>query len=196
VSYSNINTLKFGILYDNENRFGFPTKGRKISIILESSIFQNSEAKSFSKISLSYKGNATFGVHTIRPIFYFGFADKTLPSNEFFNLGGIESFYGLSENEERGRQLFRGSMEYQVKLPFDIFFDTFLTFRYDLGSVWEVPESIKFQSLKHGIGSSVGVNTPIGPAKIAVGEMFYFRKSPNSVIYGYPHLYFSIGVNI
>ncbi len=196
VPYSKVNTLKFGVLFDNENRYGFPTKGRNINISLESSIFQNSEAKSFSKISFSYKGNTTFGVHTIRPIFYFGFADKTLPSNEFFNLGGIESFYGISENEERGRQLFRGSLEYQVKLPFDIFFDTFLTLRYDLGSVWEVPESIKFQSLKHGIGSGIGVNTPIGPAKIAIGEMFFFRKSPNSIIYGYPHLYFSIGVNI
>lgn len=195
-SYTNINTLKFSLIFDNENSYGFPTKGRSVNMYLESSLLQSTDTKSFSKIFISYKSNLSTGVHTFRPIFYFGFADKTLPRNEFFNLGGMESFYGLSENEERGRQIFKGSIEYQLKLPFDILFDSFLTFRYDLGSVWEIPETIKFESLKHGIGTSLGINTPIGPAKIAVGEMFYFQKSPNIIIYGYPHLYFSIGVNI
>ena len=195
-SFKKLNTLKFGMIFDNENRFGFPLKGRKLGISFESSILPLEEASSFSKIYFKYQSHLTYGVHTLRPSFEFGFADKTLPYNEFFNMGGMESFFGLFENEQMGRQLLKGSLEYQVKLPIDIFFDTYFLLRYDLGSVWEVPESIKFESLKHGVGATLGINTPIGPAKLAIGELFYFIKSPSAVVVGYPHLYFSIGVNI
>ena len=77
-----------------------------------------------------------------------------------------------------------------------ILFGTYFSFRYNIGTTWEVPEEIKFASLKHGVGLSVGLETPIGPAKFAAGEAFYFRKDPFMLVRGYLHLYFTIGVKI
>ena len=102
----------------------------------------------------------------------------------------------MREDESRGRQLVLGSLEYRYKFPFDILFDTYFSFRYDLGTTWEIPEAIKFASLRHGAGFSVGLDTPIGPASFSAGEAFYFTKDSFRVVWGYLHLYFSIGVRI
>lgn len=123
------------------------------------------------------------------------FGDKTLPLTQQYSIGGMESFFGMRENEYRGRQLFLASLLYRYKLPFSIFFDTYIKLRYDLGNVWENQEQIKFKNLKHGIGTIISFDTPIGPADFAVGRSFLFRKDiPNNPIsWGDLQFYFSIG---
>jgi NTE family protein len=109
-------------------------------------------------------------------------------------LGGQESFYGMHFSEYRGRQIFLTSLMYRYKLPFIIFFDTYLKVRYDLGSTWEVQEQIRFKDLKHGIGGAIAFDTPIGPAEFAVGRSFLFKKDqPGVVSWGDVLFYFSIG---
>jgi NTE family protein len=191
-----LNTIKLISVIDSRNNLYFPNWGRFIELSFETSLFPLKNDASFSKLYFNYQSSHSFGSHTIRPRVMLGFADKTLPQNEFFNLGGESLFFGMRENESRGRQLVLGSLEYQYKAPFDILFDTYFSFRYDLGTTWEVPEEIKFASLRHGAGLSIGLDTPIGPARFSAGESFYFRQDPYMVVWGYLHLYFSIGVRI
>jgi outer membrane protein assembly factor BamA len=133
--------------------------------------------------------------NTLHARILFGFADETLPITEQFSLGGQESFYGLREDNSRGRQLFVASLEYRYQPPFKIFFDTYLTARYDLGSIWSTAAEIHLQDLRHGIGVGMALDTPIGPAEFAVGQSFHFRRDLlNNPISRGPFLgYFSIG---
>jgi NTE family protein len=124
-----------------------------------------------------------------------GFGDKTLPLSQQYSLGGQNSFFGMRDYEFRGRQIFLSSLEYTAQLPFDIFFDTYFRFRYDLGSTWEEQEQIRFKDLRHGIGGSVSFDTPIGPADFSVGRSFLFIKDlpDNPISWGDVLFYFSIG---
>ena len=74
-------------------------------------------------------------------------------------------------------------------------FDTYVAARYDLGTVSQLPEEIKINSFRHGIGAVVALDTPLGPASFGMGKSFYVRRdipsSPVSV--GPLLLYFSIG---
>jgi len=124
-----------------------------------------------------------------------GFGDKTLPLSQQFTLGGQYSFFGAHENEFRGRQIALASLMYQLKLPFKIFFDTYMWFRYDLGATWRTQELIRFKDLKHGIGATVSFDTPIGPADFSIGRSFLLRKElpENPLSWGDILFYFSIG---
>ena len=126
---------------------------------------------------------------------HIGFGDKTLPLSEQFTLGGQYSFFGEYEDEFRGRQIALASLMYQLKLPFKIFFDTYLWFRYDLGATWRTQELIRFKDLKHGIGGTVSFDTPIGPADFSIGRSFLLRKDlpENPLSWGDILFYFSIG---
>ncbi|MCX8011371.1 MAG: BamA/TamA family outer membrane protein, partial [Ignavibacteria bacterium] len=111
------------------------------------------------------------------------------------HLGGQNSFFGLRENDFLGRQLFLASLEYRVLFPFKIFFDTYFKIRYDLGSAWLTPTSIRYKDFRHGIGVSLSFDTPIGPANFSIGRGFFVRndllKKPLS--FGPYEFYFEIG---
>ncbi len=189
-------TIKFGTIFDTENKIDFPTNGTYLALSLETSILPNPTTTSFSKAQFIFRTNYSLGSYTIKPSVFFGFADATLPNPERFSLGGQESFFGLREDEYRGRQIAQGSLEYRLKLPFQLFFDSFFTFRYDLGWIWENVETIKFENLKHGAGIGIAVDTPLGPAKFSIGKAFYFIKNPSGVVTGPYNAYFSIGMKI
>jgi NTE family protein len=150
----------------------------------------------FTSIGFDYKNYFTINdVHTFAPRVMMGFGDKTLPLSQQYSLGGQNSFFGMRDNEFRGRQIFLSSLEYTVQMPIDIFFDTYFRFRYDLGSIWEEQEQIRFKDLRHGIGASISFDTPIGPADFSVGRSFLFIKDlpDNPVSWGNVLFYFSIG---
>jgi len=124
-----------------------------------------------------------------------GIADKTFPVSEQYSLGGQNSFFGMREDEYKGRQIFLTSLEYRYELPFRVFFDTYFRLRYDLGSAWNEQEDLRFKDLKHGIGASLSFDTPIGPADFSVGKSFKFVKNlpGNPLSFGDTFFYFSIG---
>jgi len=124
-----------------------------------------------------------------------GFADKTMPITEEYSLGGQDMFFGMRKNEYRGRQIFLTSLEYRYKLPVKIFFDTYISARYDLGSIWPERDDIRFKDLRHGIGATISFDTPIGPADFSVGKSFKFIKNlpENPISWGNTEFYFSIG---
>ena len=139
-----------------------------------------------------------FKNQTLHPRFMIGVADETLPISEEFSLGGQENFFGFREDNARGRQLMVASLEYQYKLPFSIFFDTYFKARYDIGAVWSKTEEMRLEDFEHGIGITLGLDTPIGPADFSLGRSFYLRTDllHHPVSFGPFVLYFSIGYPI
>lgn len=192
--FYSISTIKVGSKIDSRDNADFPTKGSKLDISLESSFLQLSDGIGFSKFFFSYELNGKLLNLVIKPKIIFGSADKTLPTPELFSIGGENLFYGMREDENRGRQIFLSSLELRWKSPIALFFDTYISARYDLGNTWENPETVKLQTLKHGAGLSLSFDTPIGPSKFAIGKSFYFLKDPNTIVLGALYGYYSIGV--
>lgn len=194
--YYLVHTAKISTIVDSEDRNLLATKGSFVDISFETTALQGKDAIGFTKAQFYYRNNTSFDRHTFTPIILAGFADNNMPQIEFFNLGGEDNFFGLREYEQRGRQIFKSSLEYRYKMEGKLFFDTYLSFRYDLGSVWTQPSEIKFSDLKHGFGGSILFDTPVGPAKFSIGKSFYFSENPNSTIYGPFLFYFSIGMKL
>ena len=125
----------------------------------------------------------------------FGFGDNTLPLGSQFSLGGQDNFFGMRDFEYRGRQIFSVSLAYRYRLPIDFFYASYLSIRYDLGSIWQNREDIRLKDLRHGIGATFSLDTPIGPADFSVGRSFFFRNTidNNEIVLGPVYFYFRIG---
>ncbi|MCX7909095.1 MAG: patatin-like phospholipase family protein [Ignavibacteria bacterium] len=191
--FYNISNLIIGLIFDSRDKAEFSTDGRFINIFLETPLFKLPQNSSFTRAVFLHSNHFSFNDFVIRPTILFGFADNTLPFPDFFALGGEENFYGFLKDEMLGRQIFNAKLDFQYHLPFKIYFDTYLTLTYNLGSVWEHFEVIRISELKHGIGFSIGFDTPIGPVRFSAGNIFYFLKNPNTTVWGPLQLYFSVG---
>lgn len=189
-------SLRISSTIDTQDKYPFPESGVYFTGYYETAFSILGGEVGYSNLSFEYKNYFSLSSRSvISPKIRFGFADQTLPLSEQYSLGGQESFFGMRDNEFRGRQIFLASIMYRYKLPLIIFFDTYLKLRYDLGSTWEQQEQIRFKDLRHGIGCSIGFDTPIGPAEFAVGRSFLLRKDipKNPISWGDVLFYFSIG---
>lgn len=194
--YYLISSLIFGMDYDSRDKAHFPTKGRRLSVSLETNLFNFDNAVSYSKLLFVSQAYNSYRNHTVFGGLMLGIADETLPRPELFSIGGINSFIGMRDGEMRGRQVVKGSFEYRYKSPIDLLFDTYLSLKYDLGAAWSTPEIIKFSGLRHGAGLVLALDTPFGPAKAGIGRSFYFIKNPDAVMKGEPRVYLSIGIDM
>lgn len=189
-------SLKISTTIDTQNKYPYPTKGVYFYGFYETAQKILGGEVAFSNIGFDYRSHITISdVSTFTPRIMMGFADKTMPLTEEYSLGGQDMFFGMRKDEFRGRQIFLTSLEYRYKLPFKIFFDTYLSARYDLGSTWPVRDDIRFKDLRHGIGATISFDTPIGPADFSVGKSFLFIKNlpENPISWGDTDFYFSIG---
>ena len=193
--FQSLTSIKFATRFDTRDRADLPTSGRVLNMSVESTVLNPVDAVSFSKVEFTYKTTLSFGGHSFMPSVHFGFGDRTMPLTEQFSIGGEDSFYGKREDEERGQQVALGSFEYRILFPIRVFFDTYIAARYDIGSVWENFSTIKFSGLKHGVGLSLTLDTPLGLAKVSVGQSIFFTDKPGVV--RAPALgYFSIGARL
>ena len=195
----NISSIRFRTNVDTQDKVPYPTDGVVINFSYESALLKLVNAVGFTKMFFSYEKYQTIiQDHTIHPRIMIGVADETLPLSEEFSLGGQQNFFGFREDNERGKQLLAASLEYQYKLPFSIFFDTYFKARYDLGAVWAKPEEMHLGDFEHGVGITLGLDTPIGPADFSLGRSFYIRTDllHHPVSFGPFALYFSIGYPI
>lgn len=192
-NYYALNNIQIGLIYDSQDKIDFPTEGRYINVIFETPLNLPKGALNFSKAYFSHTNIFSFKDISIKPQVAFGFADLSTPFPEFFSLGGNESLLGFREDELRGRQIFSASMDARYRIPYKIYFDTFISLHYGIGSAWNQFETIKIADLKHSIGISVYFDTPIGPAKFSLGKGFYFLKNPSTIVWGTWQTYFSIG---
>lgn len=189
-------SLSLSSTVDVLNKYPYPDKGVLVKTSYETAQKLLGGDVSYSKFYFSY--NSYFSLsqdHTLNPKFTFGFADQTLPLSQQFSLGGQNSFFGLRDNDYRGRQIFLASLNYRYKLPVKIFFDAYASLRYDLGSIWAEREQIRFNDLRHGLGLTCSFDTPLGPADFSVGKNCLFKGSLNysSIVWGPTYFYFTIG---
>ena len=192
----NLVSIKAVMSIDSQNKYPFPTEGILLNAYYETAQTALGSDIGFTKAMFDYKSYFSFSPNaTVGLSFKIGFADRTLPLSEQFSLGGHKSFFGYREYEYRGRQIFKVGIEYRHLMPFKIFFDTYLSFRYDLGSIWAEQEQIKFKDLRHGLGATLSFDTPIGPAEFSVGKSFYFKNvlAKNTITRGPFYFYFTIG---
>ena len=184
---------------DDIDRYPYPLKGLYFSGFYETAQSFLGGDEGYSNLGMDLLYYIKLGKRsTVVPRVKIGFGDKTLPLSEQFLLGGMNSFFGMRENEFRGRQIMLTSIMYRIKLPFQIFFDTYLKFRYDLGTTWLTQEKIRFKDLRHGIGGIISFDTPIGPAEFAIGRSFLLQKDlpENPIRWGDLLFYFSIGYQV
>jgi NTE family protein len=195
--FKNVSTFFIRTLIDSKNKSNFATQGTLIDLNFESNLLSLENDVNFSKLEFVLDAYVSpLSDFTVNPFVMFGLGDKTTPLAEFWGLGGQDMFYGMREFERIGRQIFVSSLEFRYKLPFEIFFETYASFRYDAGGIWDVPEQIKFSNLRQGIGGSLSFDTPVGPANFSLGNSFYFLKNPDRVIFGPLLGYFAIGINL
>lgn len=192
----NIASLKFELTIDSRDKYPYTLNGFYVKSFYETAQKNFGSDVGYSKIYNYY--STTFTIlkkHTFQSKFILGFADETLPLSQQFALGGQSSFFGYRENEFKGRQVFISSIEYRYFLPFKIFFDTYFKVRYDLGSIWANRQEIRFKDLKHGLGTTLSFDTPIGPADFSIGRSFYLRQSSTNswITWGDLFFYFNIG---
>ncbi len=191
-----IASFKATLSIDTQNEYPYPTSGSLLKAYYETAQTSLGGDIGYTKLSLDYKNY--FNVYknnVLNAHFILGLADQTLPLSEQFSFGGQNSFFGLRDNEFRGRQILIVSMEDRFKFPEKLFFDTYIKARYDLGSIWDEREQIRFKDLRHGIGATISLNTPIGPADFSIGKSFYLTNtlSHNTIVWGPTFFYFTIG---
>ncbi|MHB9039252.1 MAG: BamA/TamA family outer membrane protein, partial [Melioribacteraceae bacterium] len=191
-----ISSLRFSLFIDSQNEYPYPTVGFLVKSFYETAQTALGGDIGYTKFYFDYKNIISYrSINTLSVRAVIGLGDGTVPLSEQYSLGGQNSFFGLRDNEFRGRQVFFTSLEYRYKLPIKIFFDTYIKARYDLGSIWQEREQIRLKDLRHGVGATLSFNTPVGPADFSVGKSFYFinKLSNNAIVWGPAYFYFTIG---
>lgn len=191
-----IAALKIDLTIDTQDRFPYPRNGFYIKTFYETAQQNFGGDVGYTKFFSDYL--TTFTIlkrHTITSRLELGFADETLPLSQQFSLGGQNSFFGYRDYEFRGRQVLLAALEYRYFLPVKLFFESYIKFRYDLGSIWASKQQIRFKDLKHGLGATLSMDTPIGPADFSVGRSFYLKQglTKDIVTWGETFFYFTIG---
>ncbi|VAX29536.1 putative patatin-like phospholipase [hydrothermal vent metagenome] len=188
--------LKFSMTIDTQDKYPYPNSGSYFDTYYETSQKIFGADISYSLYSLKYVGYFSLSKSSVlTPSIQVGVGDETLPLSQQFGFGGQYSFLGYREYEYRGRQIFIGSLQYRFKLPFKIWFDAYITARYDVGNIWERKEEMKFKDFKQGLGAVLSFNTPVGPADFAIGRSFLIDRgiTKGNIVRGPTLLYFTIG---
>lgn len=188
-------SIRLRSVADTKDRFLFPTGGVYLALSYESASRRFGSDVGFIKVGVAYESYSTIiAGHTLHPRVSFGLADRTLPLAEQFSLGGMNSFFGIHENDARGRQMLAAGLEYRWRLPFRLLFDSYLRARYDVGMISADPEEIKLSRFRQGVGSELSLDTPLGEVSAGVGVSFSAPGDAGSGVKRGPVLfYFTIG---
>jgi NTE family protein len=185
--------IRLSSIVDSKDRDQFPTRGVGLTLSYESAFAALGSEISYNALRLMYETYSTWGGrHTFHPRLTMGFADKTMPLPQQFRLGGRESFMGVREDDERGRQVLLLNMEYRYLLPVRLIVDSYIRVRYDLGTISAVPDEIKFSTFHHGLGAELALDTPVGQAALGCGKSFYFSSDPSRRIQQGPFVVYAV----
>jgi NTE family protein len=185
-STTNIRSLTLISLVDTFDKYPFPDQGKYHHLYFElaGDILGGDVVyrKAFTSLESYFPLHRRVNFH---PKIAVGISDGTVPLSEKFTLGGPDEIFGLFAEELRGDKMFLGNLG----LRFRFFHELYWILRYDMGNVWSEFESIKLKELKHAFGTSLALDTPIGPLEFAYGiatppsagfstdewDRFYFR---------------------
>ena len=191
-----LGAVALALLIDEQDRADFPSKGRALSLKVERSILQAPDVQTFTKVEFTTTRTFQMGLQALKPALRLAFADAVTPQTEWFHLGGQDGMFGMREDERRSRNLLQANIEWRWKLPLRLLFDSYLSFRYDIGGVWPTIDAIRLADLYHGVGVMYSLDTPLGPARVALGRGFHFVNYPRAIATGPYILTFSIGMRI
>lgn len=183
---------------DTKDKYPYPTEGILFNGFYETGLSFLSANTGYTSFGARFEGYVPLTARTTMIASgEIGFADQTLPLSQQFSFGGLRSFYGMRQDEFRGRQLLKLGVDYRFLLPFKVFFDAYVTAGYNIGSIWEQEEKITLRGLQHGVALGLSFNTPIGPADFSLARSFKLVNSltggENPVSWGPVQFYFSIG---
>ncbi|HWR81891.1 MAG TPA: BamA/TamA family outer membrane protein, partial [Candidatus Deferrimicrobium sp.] len=65
-----------------------------------------------------------------------------------------------------GDKLFLLTNELRLRLPWRFYFIG----RYDVGEVYTAADQIKLRNLRHGVGATLALDSPIGPVEFGYGR--------------------------
>ncbi len=190
-----LRTFAVRAMADKRNRADFPDKGINNYWSWETGnrlVLGSKESYTKALVNLegyySFRNQATWHLRL-----FFGIGDRSMPFSENFRFGGLHSFYGLHQNEYFGRQVFIASAEYRYRIPFHppfgslLFKNFYLSFRYDFGGVWHVPNLVfSSRDFFSGLGGYLGIETPLGPLFIAYGHLTR-GKSVGYISFGFEY---------
>jgi NTE family protein len=173
----NLRCLIIRSLVDTFDKYPFPHEGKYHHLYVEMAgdilggdlVYR----KAFTSLESYFPLHRRVNFH---PKIAIGISDGTVPVSEKFTLGGQHDLFGLFIEELKGDKMFAGSLG----LRFRFFRRLYWTFRYDMGEVWTKLESIKLKGLKHAFGSTLALDTPLGPIQFGYGvatnewDKFYF----------------------
>lgn len=125
---------------------------------------------SYTKLASSLETFTSRGRHTFHPRLAWGTSDLTTPFPVQYTLGGLDSFFGLVEEQKRGRHFLRASFEYRFALPWGLWADWYTGIRVDWGAIWENNSSVKSKDLFYGVGAYLAADTVLGPMVLAYGR--------------------------
>lgn len=191
--------IRLGTIVDTKDRNHFSTTGIALRLSYEFALEALGGTVGYNALRLSYESYTPISKRlTFHPRGRLGFADKTMPLTQQFRLGGRETFFGLREDDRRGRQILVINTELRYLLPVRLFFDTYIRARYDLGTISSIPEELKFNTFIHGVGGELALDTPIGPAVFGAGKAFFLSRNlpENPLQQGPLLLYLTIGYQL
>ncbi|MEI6638783.1 MAG: BamA/TamA family outer membrane protein [Chlorobium sp.] len=203
---SNSTMLSIGTQFtlDSRNNALIPTSGSctNIRYSLTTALFDNHDL--FWQVSGNHEKNIRLTSKvTFQLSGLFGLSSNNmLPSEKFF-IGGAgttysQRFIGLKENALPCNNMAAAGMQLGYKPTFEILFPTSLFLHYNIGNAWEQMDNISVSSLMQGIGTSIILETPVGPARLTISKIIPFPEqnhataSPASKL-SETILYFSIG---
>jgi len=170
--------LSLESLVENFDRVPFPTRGKRHYFELQQAGKLVGGDVEYTRFFTSIELYQSLGKYVnYHPKVALGISRSGLPASEKFYLGGMHSFAGYRTDYLSGDKMFLLSNELRFKLPLHFY----LSLRYDLGDVYGSADEIKPESLRHGAGGLLSLDTPLGPFEIGYGaadggfDRFYLR---------------------
>ncbi|MFQ5452945.1 MAG: outer membrane protein assembly factor, partial [Candidatus Zixiibacteriota bacterium] len=158
--------VKLESLVENFDRVPFPSTGNKHLFQLKLVGKLLGGDVEFNKFITSHEAYFPLSKYlNYHPKLAIGVSSAGLPSSEQFYLGGIHSFVGFQRYQLSGDKMIIFSNEIRLNLPFYLY----LTGRYDMGEVYNGTDQIKLRNLRHGVGVSLAIDSPIGPFEFVYG---------------------------
>lgn len=159
------------------NRWPFPETGKKHFLEVQvAGEFLGGDAE-FTRFYSSLESYFPLGKYlNYHPRLAIGLSRSGLPPTEQFYIGGMHSFAGFRTHQLSGDKTFLLNQEVRLKLPLKLYF----TVRYDIGEVYISTDQIKLRNLRHGFGTTIAVDLPVGPIEFGYGiadsdeDRFYF----------------------
>ncbi|UCC44193.1 MAG: BamA/TamA family outer membrane protein [Candidatus Zixiibacteriota bacterium] len=161
-----LSSLRLQSLVETFDRIPFPETGKKhlFEITLAGKALGGDVQFTRFRTSLEayFPVNGRINYH---PRLTLGISRTGLPAPERFFIGGHDSFAGFRSDQLTGDKMILLNQEIRLKLPLY----SYLLLRYDIGEVYGSADQIKLRNLRHGLGFSIAVATPIGPFEIGYG---------------------------